>query len=60
MAGGGLEKWKHDAVSGLVLVVAVAFGAKLAYGWLEPLLPAILTVLGLVVLWVGITRLRQR
>lgn len=60
MAGLQVSSWRRNAVSGLVLLLVLAFVAKTAYEWLMPLVPTFLVGLGLVALLGVLLKLRRR
>ena len=41
------RSWRHQVFSGLVMVVAVAVGARVAWEVLAPLVPTALVLIGL-------------
>jgi hypothetical protein len=60
MSGVNVSSWRKNALSGLVLLLGLAFVAKVAFEWLMPLVPAFLVILALMALLGGLLKLRQR
>lgn len=59
MAGVRDEHWTKRAASSLLVLVAIAIGARMAYGLLVPLLPIAGVLLGLIVIYGVILRGRH-
>lgn len=60
MAGLPTSSWRRSAISGLVLLLGLAWVAKTAYDLLLPIVPGLLVILGLVGMLGLLLRLRQR
>jgi hypothetical protein len=53
------KNWKSQAVQGLVLVLAVAIGARIVWDLLTPLIPTALVLLALLGLYGFLLRRRR-
>lgn len=56
MNGMQLQGLMQRVLAGLVLLVVISYGAKLIYGWLQPLVPSLVVLVILLVLFSFIVR----
>lgn len=54
------QGWKRHAVEAVVLLLAIAYGARLVWSWLMPLMPGVTVVAMLLVVYAVLFRRWRR